>query len=108
VVFVLLLLLAMFGSIVPVGRVSAAVFEIEPVAEPDTVPFIVIVTELFAGKVGIVAETTLPEIPTVLEQTAPFSALAQLAVKPLIAALTVSEKLVPPAALGPALLINNV
>jgi hypothetical protein len=107
-VLVLLLLLAVFGSTVPVGSVTVAVFEIEPVAEPDTVPFIVIVTELFAGKVGIVAETTLPLIPTELGQTAPFNALEQLALRLLIAALTASEKLVPLAALGPALLITKV
>jgi hypothetical protein len=107
-VFAVLLLLALFGSTVPDGSVRVAVFEIDPLAEPEIVPFIVIVTELFAGKVGIVAETKLPDIPTELGQTAPFKALEQLAVKPLIAALTASEKLVPPAELGPALLINKV
>jgi hypothetical protein len=107
-VFVVLLLLALFGSTVPDGSVRVAVFEIDPLAEPETVPFIVIVTELFAGNVGMFAETTLPEGPTELGQTAPFRAFEQLAVKPLIAAFTESEKLVPPAALGPALLITKL
>jgi hypothetical protein len=107
-VFVLLLLLAVFGSRVPVGSASVAVFEIEPVAEPAMVPLMVMVTEPLAGRVAIVPETKLPVIPTELGHIAPFRAFEQLADKPLIAVLTVSEKLVPPAALGPALLITKV
>jgi hypothetical protein len=108
-VFAVLLLLPRFGSTVPGGNVSDAVFEMVPVAEPEIVPEIVIVTELFAGKVGTAAETTpLPEMLIVDGHTAPFVAFEQVAVKPEMAELTVSEKLVPPAALGPVLLITKV
>jgi hypothetical protein len=104
-----LLLLAEFGSIVPVGSVSDAVLEIVPVAEPAIVPLIMMVTELFAGKVAILAETTLAaEIPIEAGQIAPLVAFEQLAVMPVMAAFTESTKLVPFAALGPALLMVKV
>jgi hypothetical protein len=93
---------------VPEGKEIDAVFDNEPLADPEMVPFIVMVTELLAGKVAIVPDTNpAPDILIVLGHTAPFSAFAQLAVKPLMAALTASEKTVPPAALGPALLMTN-
>lgn len=104
-----LLLLLMFGSVVPEGNVRVAVLEIELLAEPEMVPLIMIVTELFAGSVGTLAETTPPlEMLIVVGQTAPLSAFEQVALRPLMAAFTVSEKLVPPAALGPALLITRL
>ena len=108
IVVAVLLLLLLFGSMVPNGKVRVAVFGIEPVAEPETVPLIVIVTELLAGSVGMLADTKAPVIPMLPGQTAPLSAFEQVAVRPLMAAFTVSEKLVPPAALGPALLMTKV
>jgi hypothetical protein len=109
VVLTVLLLFAEFGSIVPVGSVIDAVLEMVPVAEPAIVPLIVIVTALFAGKVATLAETTLvAEMLIEAGQIAPLVAFEQLAVTPLMAVFTESEKSVPFAALGPALLMTKV
>ena len=95
--------LAEFGSNVPLGTATVAVFEIVPVADASTVPVTVKVTDPLAGSVGMTAETARPATLTLVGHTAPFVAPAQLAETPFNALGTRSLKLAPLAALGPAL-----
>jgi hypothetical protein len=96
------------GSTVPDGGVIEAVLLNVPVAEPDTVPLIVIVTEPPEGSVGIVALTLLPLIVIALGQTAPPLAVPQLAANPVMLAVTASATVLPSAALGPALVMTKL
>ena len=107
-VLAVLELLALLGSKVPGGTVTVAVLEILPVAEPATVPEIVMVTEPPDGSVATFPVTLLPITETLAGQVAPPVALPQLAVTPEMRLLTASAKLLVLAALGPALLINRV
>ena len=95
------------GSLAAPAGATLAVLLMVPVADGLTVPVIVITNEPPAGKVAMVPLTVLPEIPG-LGHTAPPVVLAHEAVMPVMAALTVSVKLVLLAALGPALVISNV
>ena len=103
-----LVLLLGSGSLTPLGRPIVAVLVIVPVAPGATVPLIVITTLAPEGSVGISPVTLLPDTPTLDGQTAPLLALPQDAVIPVMAAGTASAKLVPLAALGPALPIRKV
>ena len=77
-------------------------------ALPTTFPDTVNVTVPLAGKVGINADTALPITVTVDGHTAPLVAPAQVAATPVKVLGTRSLKLVPPAALGPALVTTIV
>ena len=79
-----------------------------PVAPADTRPLMVMVTEDPDGKVPIKPDTVLPTTETELGQTAPLLADPQVAETELIAAGTLSLNDVPPALLGPALLMTMV
>ena len=97
------LLFAVLGSVVPPGGLAVAVFAMEPVAEPETVPLMVNVTLPPAGSVGIAADIVLPEMPVLAGQAAPPMAVPQLALKAITDAGTTSVKLALLAALGPSL-----
>ena len=84
--------------------VAVAVLLKVPVALPETVPEMVKVTVLDAGKVATVVVTVLPKTLTAVGHTAPPVLEVQLAVTPVMPAGTASLIDVPPAALGPALL----
>ena len=70
-------------------------------------PVIVIVTEPPEGKAGTLVLTLLPETFTVAGHSAPPVALAQLALTPVTPVGTLSLKVAPSAALGPALAITT-
>jgi hypothetical protein len=100
---VLLVLLLESGSVMPGGGVAEAEFTSVPEAEALTVPVIVMVTELLAGKLGTEPLTVLPDTLTLAGHTAPPAAEPQLALSPVMAVGTVSVKVVPSAELGPPL-----
>ena len=102
------MLLAGVGSVVPVGGVTVALLTIEPEAEALTVPVMTIVTLPPTGSVGTLPATLLPVTLTDAGQTAPPFALVQVALTPVMLLGTLSLKLVPFAALGPALLTTSV
>ena len=103
-----LVLLFGFGSKVPLGNVMVAVLVIVPVAPAETRPLMVIVTEEPEGNVLTIPDTLLPTTEMDAGHTAPLVADPQVADTVLIAAGTWSLNDVPPAALGPALLISTV
>jgi hypothetical protein len=107
VVTVLLLLLGS-GSLIPEGTPIVAVLVMLPVAPGETVPLIVIVMLAPEGKLGTLPLTVLPLILIFVGQTAPAVALVQLAETPVMVLGTISLKVVPLAAEGPALLIRIV
>ena len=82
-------------------------FAIDPVADGETDPVIVITTDPPAGNVGTEPLTLLPLTVTDAGQTAPPLALAQLALTPLIADATASLNVDALAELGPAFVISN-
>jgi hypothetical protein len=105
---VVLVLSALFGSVVPEGGVTVAVFDILPEAPAATVPAICKVILPPEGSVAMLPLTVLPL--TVIEpgQAAPPVALLQIAVGLVIAVGKVSENAALLAALGPALRITTV
>jgi hypothetical protein len=105
---VLELLLLGFGSVVPLGAITLAVFTIVPVAVPESVPLMLTVTLEPAGKVAKIALTVLPLTLTLAGHTAPPVLALQLALTPVIPTGTTSVKLAPLALLGPALLITTL
>ena len=107
-VVTVLLLLLISGSLTPGGKPIVAVFVMVPVAPGETVPLIVIMTLPPEGKFGMLPLTLLPTTLMFVGQTAPVLALVQLAETPVIAFGTISLKVVPLAAEGPALLIRIV
>lgn len=105
---VLLPLLARFGSVVPDGGVTEALFTIEPVALALTVPVIVMVTLEEAGKLGTAPLTLLPATVTLAGQAAPLVAPPHVALMEVMLLGRRSLKLVPLAGLGPALLTTKL
>lgn len=101
------LLLPGVGSVVPSGTVACAVLLMSPVAPGVTVPPMVKVRLLFAGRLLSKALTVLPVTRPLDGQIAPPVALPQLALTLLIEAGTISVKLVPLATLGPKLLTTT-
>lgn len=79
-----------------------------PVAPADTRPLMVMVSEEPEGNVAMIPDTLLPTTEIDAGHTAPLVAEPQEAVTELIAAGTASLNEVPPAALGPALLISTM
>jgi hypothetical protein len=92
-------------SITPVGGLTKAELEIEPVAVPATVPLTVIVTLAPGGRVGTMPLTVLALMLTVVGQIAPPLGAPQDADRPLMEAGMTSLKLAPSAMLGPVLAI---
>ena len=99
---------ALLGSVVPLGGATLAVFAIVPTAVPATVPEMLSVMLPPAGKLATVPLTVLPLTLIVAGQLAPPEAPAQLAATEPILLGTVSAKLAPFAALGPALRMTTV
>ena len=107
-VLLVLVLFAVLGSVMPPATLAVAVFVKLPVAEPLTIPLIVISKLAPAGKLAIVPLTVLPETAILAGHSAPPVVVPQLAVIALMLPGSTSLKLVPLAALGPAFEINNV
>jgi hypothetical protein len=105
VAFVVEVLFVTSWSTTPLGGLTEAELEIEPVAVPATVPLTVIVTLAPGGRVGTMPLTVLALMLTVLGQMAPPLGAPQEADKPLIDEGTRSLKLAPSAMLGPVLAI---
>lgn len=95
-------------SMTPAAGVTLAVLLMLPLAEPTTVPVIVITTEPPFGKVGIDPATVLLETLMVAGQLAPPDAELQFAPTPVMVAGKLSRKAVLSAALGPALVMVRV
>ena len=96
------------GSVTPGGNPIDAVLVMVPVAPGATVPLIVMTKLAPEGRVGTEPETVFPKTVIVLGQAAPPLVFPHDAETPKIALGTASENVVPPAALGPALLIRMV
>ena len=67
------------GSVTPAAGVTLAVFAMDPLADPCTVPEIVMSTEPPFGRVGTEPATVFPETLIVLGQAAPPLEAVQLA-----------------------------
>ena len=90
------------------GVATDALLVMEPTAEPETVPVMVITTLLPTGSCAKVADTFVPDIEKPLGQSAPPEADEQDAVTPFRSAGELSVKLALNTSLGPLFRITMV